>query len=143
MGWVRALTQLRWSCVGRDQVASLTGNPHLLRIVVAAMLRETDAAWVRRLPVLLPRLASVRGLRVAVWAAATGVGPCGVRSCRPATWSQIADYCVEMTWSFKSWLPLVNRVLPTDDVTMWKRGSSMRMDTTLLGFSGMKWKRGQ
>ena len=58
-------------------------------------------------------------------------------------WSQIADYCVEMTWSFKSWLPLVNRVLPTDDVTMWKRGSSMRMDTTLLGFSGMKWKRGQ
>ena len=48
-----------------------------------------------------------------------------------------------MNWTFKSWLPLVNKLMPTDDVKLWKRGSSLRMDSTLLGFSGTKWKRGE
>lgn len=50
------------------------------------MLRETDAAWVRRLPKLLPRLEAMK------------------------------DFYMEINWVFRSWVPLVSKVLPTDSV---------------------------
>lgn len=67
-------------------MACLSANPHLVRIAAVAMLRETDAAWVRRLPKLLPRLEAMK------------------------------DFYMEINWVFRSWVPLVSKVLPTDSV---------------------------
>ena len=39
-------------------------------------------------------------------------------------------------------MPLVSRILPSDICKIYKRGSSIRLDTTLLDFNDMKWERG-
>jgi len=39
-------------------------------------------------------------------------------------------------------VPLVSRILPSDICKIYKRGSSIRLDTTLLDFNDMKWERG-
>ena len=39
-------------------------------------------------------------------------------------------------------MPLVSRILPSDICKIHKKGSSIRLDTTLLDFNDMKWERG-
>lgn len=39
-------------------------------------------------------------------------------------------------------VPLVSRILPSDICRIHKRGSSIRLDTTLVDFSDMRWERG-
>ena len=43
---------------------------------------------------------------------------------------------------FRSTVPLVSRILPSDICKIYKKGSSIRLDTTLLDFNDMKWERG-
>lgn len=52
------------------------------------------------------------------------------------------DFYVEMKWEFTSWVPLVSRMCPSDTYRVYKSGSSVRIDTTLLGFDNTSWERG-
>jgi len=54
----------------------------------------------------------------------------------------IDDFYLELKWDFHSWVPLVSRILPSDVCRIHKRGSCIRMDTTLVDFNEMKWERG-
>ncbi|XP_031564621.1 ankyrin repeat domain-containing protein 13C-B-like [Actinia tenebrosa] len=55
---------------------------------------------------------------------------------------QLGDFYVEIAWDFQSWVPLLSRILPSDTCKIYKKGCSIRMDSTLVDFTDMKWQRG-
>ncbi|PRP75165.1 hypothetical protein PROFUN_07066 [Planoprotostelium fungivorum] len=52
------------------------------------------------------------------------------------------DFSCELKWEFKSWVPLLSRMLPNDVYRMYKCGSSFRIDATLVGYSALRCQRG-
>ncbi|CAH3134873.1 unnamed protein product [Porites lobata] len=55
---------------------------------------------------------------------------------------ELGDFYVEIHWDFQSWVPLLSRILPSDVCKVYKKGCSIRMDSTLVDFTDMKWQRG-
>ncbi|PIK46616.1 Ankyrin repeat domain-containing protein 13C-A [Apostichopus japonicus] len=55
---------------------------------------------------------------------------------------KLRDFSMIIRWDFQSWVPLLSRVLPSDVCHIYKKGSSIRVDTTLIEFSDLKWQRG-
>eukprot|EP01135_Chromosphaera_perkinsii_P005557 Nk52_evm106s352 gene=Nk52_evmTU106s352 len=55
---------------------------------------------------------------------------------------KIGDMTLVLHWRFHSWLPFVSRLCPSDTYVVRKKGLKVRVDTTLVDFSGMKWHRG-
>ena len=39
-------------------------------------------------------------------------------------------------------VPLVNRLLPWDTITLRKRGAALRSDYSLASFEGLRWEKG-
>ncbi|KAF7283652.1 hypothetical protein GWI33_023288 [Rhynchophorus ferrugineus] len=56
-----------------------------------------------------------------------------------AALNKISDFYMELKWDFQSW---VSRILPSDVCKIYKSGASIRLDTTLVDFSDMRWERG-
>ncbi|XP_053135906.1 ankyrin repeat domain-containing protein 13A isoform X3 [Hemicordylus capensis] len=53
------------------------------------------------------------------------------------------DFYVEMKWEFTTWVPLLSRLCPSDVCRIWKSGTKLRVDITLLEFKNMSWGRGK
>ena len=107
--YAKPRTKEHFECI---HVAALTGDADLTRTAVIAFLKETDAAFTRRLPSLQAAL------------------------------EKLPDFTLRMSWNFTSWVPLVTRMLPSDTFVIYKRGSSIRLDSTLLQMNGLTWERG-
>lgn len=64
------------------------------------------------------------------------------RPCLVEALNQMGDFYMELKWDFTSWVPLVSRILPSDICKIHKRGSCIRLDSTLVDFNDMRWERG-
>jgi ankyrin repeat domain-containing protein 13 len=56
--------------------------------------------------------------------------------------TQLNDFYMELKWEFSSWVPLISRVLPNDICKIYKSGSKIRLDSTLIDFNELQWTRG-
>ncbi|CAD6190260.1 unnamed protein product [Caenorhabditis auriculariae] len=55
---------------------------------------------------------------------------------------ELGDFYLEVKWDFQSWIPLLSRILPSDVCLIYKKGTKLRMDTTLADFGERNWERG-
>lgn len=56
--------------------------------------------------------------------------------------TQLDDFYLELKWEFSSWVPLISKILPNDICKIYKLGSKIRLDSTLIDFNELQWTRG-
>lgn len=56
---------------------------------------------------------------------------------------KLPDFEGEIYIRAHSWVPMVSKILPSDTIRIWKRGSQLRCDSALKGLDGIKWKHGR
>lgn len=56
--------------------------------------------------------------------------------------SSLPDFDIRFYGELHSWVPFVSRFLPSDHCRLRKKGSKLRLDTTLTGFDHWSWTRG-
>lgn len=54
---------------------------------------------------------------------------------------EIPDFAIEMNWKFHTQIPLVSHLLPSDTYKIYKKGRSIRIDFTLIGFHRLHYER--
>lgn len=52
----------------------------------------------------------------------------------------IPDFYIEIRWKVKTWFPFVEKYCPHDFCRLWKRGTEIRLDTTVVGMEKEKIK---
>ena len=96
------------------QEALSRGDRDLIRLVVTTWMERSENEFLSRVPDIMRRVEA------------------------------IGDFYLEVDWRFSSWVPLLGRVLPSDRWRIWKKGTRVRVDTSLVDFSksSLSWKRG-
>jgi len=59
-----------------------------------------------------------------------------------AALEKLPDFCMELKWEFdSSVIPLLSKFAPHDVCKIWKSGTSLRLDMTLVGWKNLRSKR--
>jgi len=93
--------------------AVATDNDEVLMLVYRSMMENTSEHWKTKMDIAIESLEA-----------------------QP-------DCYLEVQWDFSSWIPFVGRFCPEDTYKIWKRGSDIRVDTSLVGFENYRWQTGQ
>ena len=60
------------------------------------------------------------------------------------TMNEMPDFSIELGFKVDSQvLPIFNSLMPKDNLKIYKKGTSLRLDSTIVGFQGIKCQRGQ
>ncbi|XP_064385888.1 ankyrin repeat domain-containing protein 13C-B-like [Halichondria panicea] len=54
----------------------------------------------------------------------------------------LEDFHINLRWEFHTWVPFLSRMLPSDVCRIYKKGASIRVDSSIGNFQEMKWSRG-